>query len=59
MDLEKEVWSEKAIMELLDVNRNQLDRLRNEKGFPCVHLGQRTRVYLADKVLDFLKRHDG
>lgn len=59
MDLEKEVWSETAIMELLDVNRKQLDRLRHEKGFPCVHLGQRTRIYLADKVLDFLKQRAG
>lgn len=57
--LEQQIWNEQAIMELLGVNRNQLDRLRYEKGFPCVHLGQRIRVYLASEVLDFLKRHAG
>ena len=57
--LEQQVWSEKAIMELLDVNRKQLDRLRQEKEFPCVYLGQRIRVYLAIEVLDFLKRCAG
>jgi hypothetical protein len=43
------------MLELLGVNRNQLDRLRYEKGFPYIHLGQKTRVYLASDVLDFIK----
>jgi hypothetical protein len=33
--------------------------LRYEKGLPCVHLGQRTRVYLANEVLEFIKRRFG
>ena len=51
--LEQEEWSEQAIMELLGINRKQLETLKLEKGFPCVHLGQRIRVYLADEVLGF------
>jgi len=46
-------------MELLGVNRKQLDYLRREKGFPCVRLGQRIRVYLADEVLGFIKQESG
>ena len=55
-NLEQQVWNEEAVMELLGINRKQLDRLRQNKGFPCVHLGQRIRVYLADEVLDFVKQ---
>jgi len=54
--LEQQIWSEQAIMDLLGINRKQLDYLRLEKGFPCVHLAQRVRVYLADEVLDFVKQ---
>ena len=57
--LEQQVWSEEALITLLGVNRKQLDYLRLEKGFPCVHLGQRVRVYLASDVLDFIKRAQG
>ncbi|MFC2024420.1 helix-turn-helix transcriptional regulator [Chloroflexota bacterium] len=57
--LEQQVWNEQAIMELLGINRKQMDNLRREKGFPCVHLGQRTRVYLANEVLDFIKQRAG
>jgi len=54
--LEQQIWNEQAMMELLGVTRKQLDYLRLEKGFPCVHLGQRTRIYLANEVLDFVKQ---
>ncbi|MFC1874861.1 helix-turn-helix transcriptional regulator [Chloroflexota bacterium] len=54
--LEQQIWNEQSIMELLGINRKQLDHLRLEKGFPCVHLGQRVRVYLADEVLGFVKQ---
>ena len=53
--MEQQVWNEQAIIELLCVNRNQLDRLRYEKDFPGVHLRQRTRVYQANEGLDFPK----
>ena len=54
--LEQQIWNEQTIMELLGVSRKQLDYLRLEKGFPCVHLAQRVRVYLANEVLDFVKQ---
>ena len=57
--LEQQIWNEQAIMELLGVSRKQLDYLRLEKGFPCVYLGQRLRVYLADEVLGFVKQVAG
>ena len=53
--LEQQVWNEQSIMELLGVNRKQLDHLRLEKGFPCVRLARRVRVYLANEVLEFVK----
>ncbi|TET42783.1 MAG: hypothetical protein E3J66_03005 [Dehalococcoidia bacterium] len=57
--LEQEIWNEQAIMELLGINRKQLDHLRLEKGFPCVRLGRTVRVYLANEVLDFVKQVAG
>jgi hypothetical protein len=56
LSLEQQLWSEESIMELLGIERKQLDYLRREKGFPCVRLGQRIRVYLADDILDFVKQ---
>ena len=53
--LAEQVWNEQQIMELLGVNRKQLDHLRLEKGFPCVRLGRTVRVYLANEVLAFVK----
>lgn len=57
--LEQQVWNEQAILELLGINRKQLDYLRLEKGLPCVRLGQRVRVYLADEVLKFVEEAAG
>ncbi len=57
--LEQQIWNEQALMELLGVSRKQLDYLRLEKGFPCVYLGQRVRVYLANEVLEFTKQVAG
>ena len=56
LSLEQQIWSEQSIMELLGIDRKQLDYLRREKGFPCVRLGQRIRVYLAADILDFVKQ---
>ncbi len=54
--LAEQVWNEQQIMELLGVNRKQLDHLRLQKGFPCVRLGRTVRVYLTNEVLDFVKQ---
>ena len=53
--LAEQVWNEQQIMELLGVNRKQLDHLRLEKGFPYVRLGRTIRVYLAAEALDYCK----
>ena len=57
LSLEQIVYSEDAILELLGVDKNTLDVLRREKGFPAVRLTVRSRVYLADQVLAWLKQH--
>lgn len=60
MRFQDEVWSEDALLEVLDVDRRTLDRLRRQKNFPCVRLTQRIRVYLAADVLAWLKaQNDG
>lgn len=51
-----EVYSEDDLLKLLDINQATLDELRREKGFPFVRLTRLKRVYLADSVLDWLKR---
>ena len=56
VDLEKMVWKEEDVLELLGLTRGQLDVLRRERYFPCVNLNQRTRVYLATDVYDYLKK---
>jgi hypothetical protein len=42
-------------MELLGVNRKQLDSLRREKGFPTAYVSQRVRIYISDDVLLWVK----
>lgn len=57
LPLEQLVYSEAAMLELLGVDKNTLDDLRREKGFPTVRLTTKARVYLADEALAWLKRH--
>ena len=59
LPLEQVVYSEPAILELLGIDKETLDDLRREKGLPFVRLTTRARVYLADEVLDWLKKHTG
>ncbi len=53
--LEQLVYSEVAMLELLGIEKQTLDDLRREKGFPFVRLSARARVYMADEVLGWLK----
>ena len=55
LELEKLIWSEQAMMELLGVSKKQLARLRREKDFPCIHLTRNIILYLSDEVLDFVQ----
>ncbi|MCL0048209.1 hypothetical protein M1N20_02000 [Dehalococcoidia bacterium] len=57
--LEQQVWNEQAILELLGINRKQLDYLRLEKDFPCARLGPKIRLYLADDVLEYIEQATG
>ena len=54
--LEQVAYSEEAMLELLGIDKKTLDDLRREKGLPFVRLTARARVYLADEVLDWLKK---
>lgn len=53
--LEQLVYSEAVMLELLGIDKQTLDDLRREKGFPFVRLTTRARVYLANEVLDWLE----
>ena len=50
----EEVLSE---ADVLGVKKSQLDRLRNERGFPFVKLTHSNRVYLLPDVSEWLCRH--
>lgn len=54
--LEHLVYSEEALLEVLDVDKETLDTLRRDKSFPYVRLTSRHRVYLADDVLAWLNK---
>lgn len=41
-------------MELLDVNREQLGILRNERHLPFIKLNRRKRLYFSDEVYKWL-----
>ena len=56
LTLEQLVYSEAAMLELLGIDKKTLDDLRREKGLPFVRLTARARAYLADEVLDWLKK---
>ena len=54
--LEDAVLSEADLLELLGINKQTLDGLRLEKGFPAVRLTPKARVYLARDVLSWLEK---
>lgn len=57
--LEHLVYSEAAVLELLGIDKKTLDGLRRERGFPAVRLTVRSRIYLANEILAWLKEHAG
>ena len=56
MNVEQQVWHEKALTELLGVEKVQLDILRREEGFPYVRLNSKKRVYLAKYFVPWLEK---
>ena len=54
--LEQQVFSEAQVSTMLGLTKKQLDHLRWQRGFPCVSLTRRVRVYLVDDVLEYIER---
>ena len=57
MVLEQEIWSEKRLLELLMIDKNQLSRLVRDEKFPVVRLGN-SRAFLAESVLKWMKERE-
>jgi hypothetical protein len=51
-----EVLSEVALLELLNVDKRTLDKLRREEDLPYIRLDKFYRVYMAEEVLDWLRK---
>ena len=54
--IHQEVLSEVSLLELLNVDKPILDKLRREESLPYVRLDKFYRVYLAEEVLDWLRK---
>jgi predicted DNA-binding transcriptional regulator AlpA len=50
-----EILTEKELLELLGVKRSQLDRLRLKQHLPFCKISDRTRIYLARDVVEYIK----
>lgn len=57
-ELSKKAISEYDLGLTLNVSRSTLDSLRLEKGFPFVRLSLKSRVYLVDSIIEWLKSHE-
>ena len=47
--------TEKELLDLLGIKKDFLSRLRLEKHFPFCKVSDRTRIYLAKDVVDYIK----
>jgi len=54
--LQDVIINEQSLCEILGIEVNTLSMLRRDKEFPCVYLNRKRRVYLADDVLQWLKK---
>ena len=54
--IHQEVLSEVALQELLNVDKRVLDKLRREENLPYIRLDKFYRVYMAEEVLDWLRK---
>ena len=52
--INQEVLSEVALLELLNVDKRTLDKLRREENLPYIRLDKFYRVYLSEEVLGWL-----
>ena len=56
--LKDQVISEVDLLEALNIEKRTLDKLRLEKGLPFIRLSPKSRVYLVDKVVAYLRELD-
>ena len=49
--------SEADLLKVLGLKKQELDRLRREKGFAYVKFSQRSRAYLLSDVLEWGKKN--
>ena len=54
--IHQEVLSEVTLLELLNVDKRTLDKLRREDNLPYIRLDKFYRVYMAEEVLDWLRK---
>ena len=54
--IHQEVLSEVALLELFNVEKQTLDKLRREENLPYIRLDKFYRVYMAEEVLDWLRQ---
>ena len=54
--INQEVLSEVALLELLNIDKPILDKLRREESLPYIRLDKFYRVYMAEEVLDWLRK---
>lgn len=57
MELEKEIWSEERLLELLKIDKSTLSRLIRDDGFPIIRLGNK-RAFLAESVFKWMKERE-
>ena len=50
-----EILTEKELLDLLGIKKDFLSRLRLERQFPFCKVSDRTRIYLARDVVDYIK----
>ena len=55
-NIRQEVLSEVDLLELFNVERKTLDKLRREENLPYIRLDKFYRLYLSDEVLDWLRK---
>lgn len=49
-----DILLESEVLELLGINRGQLDRFRTQQQLPYCKLGLRSRLYLVQDIIDFI-----
>lgn len=50
------VLTEKDLLDLLGMNKDQLGRLRREKHLPFIKLTDRSKLYFESDLIEFFKK---